>query len=111
MGIEDFGAEGAIESFDVSILSRLSGLYMMEFHSLLSAPVDELLRNKLRSIVDSDLFRESSAFLELLKNTDDSQCRKRSVNFDRKSFTNSFIDDVECPKATTSVKRAMNKVH
>lgn len=55
MGIENFPAIGAVETFDVSILSRFAWLDVMKIDLVLFAPSHELGRDQLRAIINPDL--------------------------------------------------------
>ena len=88
--IKDFAAHGAVEALDVGVLCRFARLDVVEAHSVLLAPGDELRGDEFRAVVDPYLLGQRMALLELFEHADDTHRRERCVHFDGKGFAHTL---------------------
>ena len=74
-GVQTFIAEPAIEAFHMTVLHRLSWLYMNQVDLLLLAPAQDVAAGQFRAIVASDNFGGSS----LLNNAVERACHAATM--------------------------------
>src|SRR5882762_3848917 len=71
VAVQHFGAEGAVEAFDVGILGRLARLDVDQFNDVASSPLAKGGTDEFRAVVQAQASRRTAQFDELIQCPDD----------------------------------------
>ena len=109
--IEDFGAEAAVEAFDIAVLHGTAWLNELEVDVVDVAPSVQFGGDELRAVIDQDLGRQLPTFFELIQHANDTCRGQGSVHLDGERFPGSFIEKVEGAEAPSAVEAVFHEVH
>src|SRR2546425_6282632 len=97
--VEHRFAVTAIEPFDKAILHRFARFDELQSHAVLLGPLSQSQRDKLGTIIQSELERIAADSGYLVKLTHDPRGRQVKVNRDRQRLAIEVIDDIERAEA------------
>src|SRR5512141_663706 len=84
--IQNFFTVGAVEALNVGILCRLAGLDMEQLDMVVFGPTLQPLRDQLRTVIHTNASWLFSLKEQLLQDSHNPFCRKRSIYFDPECF-------------------------
>ena len=108
--IEHLIAIGAVESFDIGILSRLARLDKFQVDRVVLGLVSQDRRDKLWPIVHAQFARIPAPGDDPVQHTLDPLRRQADVDLYGQGFTTKVINDIECPKPTAAKQAVAHKI-
>ena len=108
--IKNFVSVRFIESFDVRILVRFTGLNVLNRHPVVFSPGEKLTAEKFWAIVGSQGLGQSTLQAQALKHSDQSFAGDRCIDFNMEQFTIEIIDHVKGAEPAACIERITHKV-
>ena len=110
LSIEEFVSKSCIKAFAKSVFPRTARFDISSFCSNCWDPISYWLRYKLRSIVRSDVFRESPDDEKIGQYIENILWVEFSIHPDCQAFTRVLVQNVECSECFAIIGSIMHEV-
>jgi len=111
MFVEAFVAKTTIEALDIAVLGRFTGLYEIEFYSVVLGPELQGTADKFGTVVADDTLRCPTLLEHRVQNSYNQLSGNRPLNLNRKAFAREIINEVERTEPATIRKLVRDEVH
>ncbi len=111
MEVEKFVPNSAVERFNLSILSRLSGIGELKSDLVICAPLQHRSTGELASSIKPHRRREIAIERNALEYSDNVATSKREPHFNRQALTREVVDDDHGANRPAQGQPVVNEVH
>src|SRR5262245_52121135 len=110
MQVEQLISKSSVEALDVRVLIRFAWLDVLNCHSRRLGPLNERFTEKFRAIVGTQDLRQPTLTAQALEDSDQSLRSNRCIDFDVQRLAIEIVNDIEQPKATTTVQGITHEI-
>ena len=109
--IKQFVPDATVESLDLCVLCRLSGIAELQGDVLLRAPLQHCAARKLAAAIEAHCSGESAFHADRLEYADDVAAAERERDFNRQALAREIVDGDHCSNRSAKIKPVVNEIN